>query len=104
MHLRNVLLPDPDGPMMQRTSPFGTLTLMPLRTSSVPNRFRTSAATTSGASGERFCVSMSFTSSLVVADRGDAFREIFLDAALDETENGDDREIPDRCYDQQFDH
>jgi hypothetical protein len=38
----SVDFPDPDGPMMQITSPFLTDRLMPFRTSRAPNDFLTS--------------------------------------------------------------
>ena len=45
---RKVDLPEPDGPMMQTTSPRATLRLTPLITSSAPNDLRISIASTIG--------------------------------------------------------
>src|ERR1700748_594361 len=44
----SVDFPEPEGPMMQITSPLRTEKLMPLSTSSVPNDFRTSVHVTIG--------------------------------------------------------
>src|SRR5665647_161482 len=45
---RNVLLPEPDGPMTTTTPPSGTCRLIPLKTSSLPNRLQTLWASTMG--------------------------------------------------------
>ena len=39
MHLRNVDLPPPDGPIITTTSPFLIVVVSPFRTSSFPNDF-----------------------------------------------------------------
>src|SRR5690606_11403357 len=51
MHRISVDLPEPDGPMMQITSPFRTSRLMPFNTSRDPKNFRTSRSETIGISG-----------------------------------------------------
>src|SRR3954465_12864758 len=46
MHRRNVVLPEPDGPMTSTTSPCRTSSEMPFSTSKLPNDLRTSRAST----------------------------------------------------------
>ena len=49
MHLRKVVLPDPDGPMRLVTEPLSTRRSMPLRISVDPKCLRTPRASTMGA-------------------------------------------------------
>ena len=51
MHRIRVDLPEPDGPMMQITSPFMTSKVTPFRTSRSPKDLRTSFSETIGWSG-----------------------------------------------------
>ena len=51
MQRRNVLLPDPDGPMMQATDPAGMFRSMPFRTYVESKDFRTSRANTIESAG-----------------------------------------------------
>ena len=48
MQRRKVDFPDPEGPIMQTTSPGSTSSETPLRTSSWPKRLRTASALTIG--------------------------------------------------------
>ena len=53
MHRSSVDLPEPEGPMMQMTSPFGTSNDTPFSTSTSPNDLCTSSQHDNGLSAGR---------------------------------------------------
>ena len=64
MQRMRVDLPEPDGPMMQITSPFITSNDTPLRTSRSPKDLCTSLSATIGRSGVQFPLAVSVMSGL----------------------------------------
>jgi hypothetical protein len=118
MQRRSVLLPEPDGPMMQETVPVGTVRLTPFRTSSVPKDFRTARAKTIASAGtpnRRRFSSFDVTSrpcapegQSTVQNTGErivvppvAASVIAFEKMLADRHYGDDEEIPERHYYQQ---
>src|SRR5579863_113148 len=103
MQRKNVLLPEPDGPMMHSTSPWATSSVMPLSASNSPYDLRTPEARTIELMSVPSTVERS-GGSLACGRAARAARITQLDARLQERQHGHDDEIPDARDDQQFDH
>src|SRR6478735_1323795 len=100
MQRRNVLLPEPEGPMMQVTSPRETASETSFSAANVPKTLLTPAARTIS-----FMMATSRRrgrSGHPVAP-GITLGEIALDEVLADLEQGHDREIPARGDDQELD-
>src|SRR3954454_949820 len=101
MQRRNVLLPEPEGPMMHRTSPRGTSSETPASACSAPKYLCTSTAAT--------IASMRSGPLRLVRDRGlraplaAALGEVPLEEVLADLEHGHDDQVPDRGDDQELD-
>src|SRR4051812_21485101 len=101
MQRKKVLLPEPEGPMMQDTSPRGTSSETPASACSAPKYLCTSTAAT--------IASMRSGPLRLDRDRrprtalAAPFREVPFEEVLADLEHGHDDEVPDRGDDQQLD-
>src|SRR5204862_601473 len=99
MQRRKVLLPEPDGPTMQRTSLRSSASETPASAVNLPKRWTTSVAMTILGT---LCTRL--PGILVGAAAALAAREVPLEEILADREHRHDDEVPDRRDDQELHH